>query len=115
MTSGVNLDRARAAKSEAMRVFSAIVGDAAVGVASLGEGKYGVVHGQGLDVDAMKARIMSLISNIAPEAQGITVGAATIDAGDGLTEENLTKGVIHALNEECVQGEPQPDMCQPEV
>ncbi len=76
--------------------MSSVNGDAA---AKLGEGKYGVVHGQGLDVDAMKARITSLISNIAPEAQGITVGAATIDAGDGLTEENLTKGVIHALNE----------------
>lgn len=76
--------------------MSSINGDAA---AKLGDGKYGVVHGQGLDVDAMKARISSLIQNIAPEAEGISVGAATIDAGDGLTEENLTKGVIHALNE----------------
>ncbi|MEQ9575600.1 MAG: EAL domain-containing protein, partial [Rhodospirillales bacterium] len=76
--------------------MSSVNGDAA---AKLGDGKYGVVHGQGLDVDAMKARISSLIQNIAPEAEGISVGAATIDAGDGLTEENLTKGVIHALNE----------------
>ncbi len=76
--------------------MSSVNGDAA---AKLGDGKYGVVHGDGLDVDAMKARISSLIQNIAPEAEGISVGAATIDAGDGLTEENLTKGVIHALNE----------------
>jgi len=78
--------------------MSSINGDAA---AKLGEGKYGVVHGSGLDVDAMKARITSLISNIAPEAEGIKVGSATIETGEGegLTEENLTKGVIHALNE----------------
>lgn len=77
--------------------MSSINGDAA---AKLGEGKYGVVHGDGLDVDAMKARISSLISNIAPEAEGISVGAATIETdGEGLTEEALTKGVIHAMNE----------------
>ena len=77
--------------------MSSINGDAA---AKLGEGKYGVVHGDGLDVDAMKSRISSLISNIAPEAEGISVGSATIETdGEGLTEEALTKGVIHAMNE----------------
>jgi len=77
--------------------MSSINGDAA---AKLGNGTYGVVHGANLDVDAMKARITSLIQNIAPEAD-VAVGAATIDAegGEGLTEETLTKGVIHAINE----------------
>ncbi len=77
--------------------MSSINGDAA---AKLAEGKYGVVHGSALDVDAMKERISSLISNIAPEAEGISVGSATIETdGEGLSEEALTKGVIHAMSE----------------
>lgn len=78
--------------------MSSATGDAA---AKLGEGKYGLVHGASLDVDSVKDRISSLIANIAPEEAGLSVGAATIEAGDvdALSEENLAKGLVHTINE----------------
>ncbi|MEK9671067.1 MAG: hypothetical protein VW268_01010 [Rhodospirillaceae bacterium] len=59
-----------------------------------------MVHGNGLNIDAMKARITGIIGNIAPEAK-VEVGSASIDTddADALDEGTLTKGVIHALRE----------------
>ncbi|MBW7850926.1 MAG: EAL domain-containing protein [Rhodospirillales bacterium] len=72
-------------------------GDSAAVIAP---GKYGVLVGEGGDLEALAAQIASLTKATDPSGIGTAVETGRISVGDAamIAEEDLVKGVVYALN-----------------
>ena len=75
---------------------NSIDGDSA---GEIGDGKYGVVHGKGLDVKALESKIAEATRAFDPTGKGIDVQAGTLDIDtESISEEDLTKGLVYTIN-----------------
>lgn len=79
------------------------VDGSSVGV--LENGKYGVIHEEGLDSAEVSARISDIASSLDPTGQGLDVSATTIDLDhDTLTHEDISKALVYTINRFVAEG-----------
>lgn len=67
--------------------------------ARIGEDQFGLVHGAGLDVDALQNQIAEIAKTMDPEKKGVEVGTASVDmAASEMNGEDLANGLVFAIN-----------------
>jgi len=90
----------QAALNKALGVYlraNSVDGDSA---AQLEEGKFGLVHGQDLDVKRLEGQLAGVAKAFDPQNEDVTVEAATLDVdGDNISEEDLANGLVYAINQ----------------
>lgn len=66
----------------------------------IGDGKFGLVHAQGMDVSALEATLTEATKAFDKEGKGIAVQAGTVavDVTSGVNEDDLTKGLVYTIN-----------------
>ncbi len=80
----------------AMLKANSVGGDAA---ATIGEGRYGVLHETGADIAALERDLVEVTRALDPSGQGVEVETATVDPDDaGVSPEDLANGLVFAIN-----------------
>ncbi len=75
---------------------NSVDGDSA---AQLDEGKFGLVHTEGLDVQDLEAKLADVAREFDPAKKGVSVEAATMDVdAENISEEDLANGLVYAIN-----------------
>lgn len=75
---------------------NSVDGDSA---AQLEEGKFGLVHAEGLDVQSLESQLADVAREFDPTKQGVTVEAATMEVdADNISQEDLANGLVYAIN-----------------
>lgn len=75
---------------------NSVDGDSA---ARIDDDKYGLVHGDDIDVEELKKQIAEVAKALDPEGKGVEVGAASVDVSDDATnKEDLANGLVYAIN-----------------
>jgi len=83
---------------------NSVDGDSA---AQLEEGKFGLVHAEGLDVKHLQEQLADVARDLDPEKEGVQVEAATLDVdAENISEEDLANGLVYAINRFKDQGGP---------
>jgi PAS domain S-box-containing protein len=66
--------------------------------ARLGNDRYALLHSEAVDLDGLRAEIVSLTRKADPEKRGVAVNAATVGMDSaGLSPEQLATGVAHTI------------------
>lgn len=65
---------------------------------TMGLGKYGLIHGENVDVNAIRDELAGLLATIA-RGQAVDVRAATIDGQEQVDPDDLAKGIVFAINQ----------------
>lgn len=80
----------------AMRIqANSVSGDTATRIGSSG---FGLLHDSTFDLDAMQAQLVELTKAADPEGKGIDVDAAQAAFSTDLSEEDMTSGLLFAMN-----------------
>jgi PAS domain S-box-containing protein len=66
----------------------------------IGDGKFGLVHAQGMDVTALEQTLTEATKAFDKEGKGIAVQAGTVavDVTSDVNEDDLTKGLVYTIN-----------------
>jgi len=100
---GERLDEA--AQSELKETIATCLRAKSVDGHSAGElqdGRYGVLHKRGMDVDALNARIEEAARAADPGGAGVTVRAASVDlVCEGVSEDDAAKALAYTIHEFC--------------
>jgi EAL domain-containing protein (putative c-di-GMP-specific phosphodiesterase class I) len=68
--------------------------------AALSDGRYGVVHAEGITSDLIRENVEALSRVSDPDKKGVTVNAKVVDLeNEGLTEHELARAVTYSINE----------------
>lgn len=65
---------------------------------TMGLGKYGFIHDDGADVDAIRDELAALLGTVA-RGQSLDVRAATIAGHERIHPDDLAKGIVFAINQ----------------
>lgn len=66
----------------------------------LNEGKYGLVHGKDVNLEALQAQITKMAQEKSPEGTNIEIGGKTVDADiASLNEREFTRALVYTMNE----------------
>ncbi len=75
---------------------NSIDGDSA---AQLEEGKFGLVHDQGLDVHRLETQLAEVARDYDPAKKGVDIKAATLNVdAENISQEDLANGLVYAIN-----------------
>lgn len=75
---------------------NSVDGDSA---AELNGGKFGLVHGDDLDVGSLEAQLAEVAKDFDPEKQDVAVQAATMTVDTkNISEEDIANGLVYAIN-----------------
>lgn len=76
---------------------SSLDGDSA---AKIADNRFGLIHGDDVDIDALKKQISEVTKQFDPEGKGADVGVATVDVETSadVSEEDLANGLVYAIN-----------------
>ena len=75
---------------------NSVDGDSA---AQIEEGKFGLVHGQDLNVKNLETQLADVAREFDPTKEGVAVEAATMEVdADNISEEDLANGLVYAIN-----------------
>ncbi len=75
---------------------SSVSGDTA---GRIGETSFGLVHDASFDLSAMQEQLADLAKRADPEGKGVTIDAAKAALGPELSEEDMTAGLLFAMNQ----------------
>jgi len=68
----------------------------------LNDGRYGLVHARGMDIDALGARLEECARAADPAGEGVAVRAASVDlVCDGVSEDDAAKALAFTIHEFC--------------
>ncbi len=71
-------------------------GDAA---ARFADDRYGLVHEASVDLEHIKQRLGTVLLTLDPSGGGGVIESATLSAGPEVSEEDVAKGLVYAINE----------------
>jgi EAL domain-containing protein (putative c-di-GMP-specific phosphodiesterase class I) len=70
------------------------------GAGKISDGKYSLVHQNGLDIDQMSAQLQEITSSYDPLGEGVSVESATIDVdGAGISDEDIAQGLLYTMRQ----------------
>ncbi|MEQ8664222.1 MAG: EAL domain-containing protein [Rhodospirillales bacterium] len=75
---------------------NSLSGDTATRIGSSG---FGLVHDSSFDLDSMQQQLLELTKVADPEGKGVQVDAATTTFSPSLSEEDMTSGLLFAMNQ----------------
>lgn len=75
---------------------NSVSGDTAARIGSSG---FSLVHDSSFDLDSMQQQLMELTKTADPEGKGVEIDAATTAFSPDLSEEDMTSGLLFAMNQ----------------
>lgn len=72
----------------------------------IGDGRYGLVHGRDVDIKRLEEGMIEIVRSFDPGAPPPPIAATTLAIGADVTEEELAKGVLYAINKFQQSGRP---------
>ncbi len=71
----------------------------AISAGQLEDGRFGVLHKDGLDTDALTRHIVALSKSVDPKGSGVGVETSTLDlARNGLSDADAARALIYSIN-----------------